>query len=107
MACYRSTASTESNDGKLLELLDAAVKQHGMTHRLIMGDFNYPAIDFSSDTVRAPEGSHPHNFLEMIHDLTLVQNAFYSTRFRVNCEPSSLDYIFTDEENMIDNFKVR
>ena len=35
----RSTASTESSNGKLFELLDAALRQHGITHKLIIGDF--------------------------------------------------------------------
>ena len=55
--------------------------------------------------VNAPDGSHLHIFLEMIHDLNLVKNVLDSTRFRENCEPSRLDYIFTDEENMIYNLE--
>ena len=51
--CYRSPASTSRNNDKLLDLFRAAAKQTRIKHILIFGDFNYPEINYSQQSVTA------------------------------------------------------
>jgi len=67
-----------------------------------MGDFNYPAIDYENGAVSASSTSADYLFFEKTKDLFLVQNVFSNTRFRSGHAPSKLDYVFTSEENLID-----
>ena len=103
--CYRSTASTDDNNEKLLQLLDSVSSIKGTSHLLLMGDFNYPEIDYSSATSNSSDRSHASRFLIKTQDNFLVQNVFEATRHRPNCNPSKLDYIFTSEDNLVDDLK--
>ena len=53
--CYRSPAITSPNDKNLLRQLELAVQQTRAQHVMILGDFNYPEIDYNIDTVLAGE----------------------------------------------------
>jgi len=59
-----------------------------------MGDFNYPEIDYGSATSSSSDRSHATRFLIKTQDNFLVQNILEATRFRPNCNPSKLDYVF-------------
>ena len=48
--CYRSPASGEANNNQLLDLLNQACNFGRNKHLLIMGDFNYPNINFNDST---------------------------------------------------------
>ena len=51
--CYLSLSSKTYNNERLLNMLEKAV-MHTKTHNLIiMGDFNYPHIDFTNGMVTA------------------------------------------------------
>src|SRR5664279_3243905 len=67
-----------------------------------MGDFNYPQINYATETVKAGDVAPPAKFFHKTQDLCLIQNVMEHTRVRQNQEPSTLDYVFTDEENLID-----
>jgi hypothetical protein len=75
---------------------------------MIMGDFNYPAIDFGECKVNAGEGSEDYKFYSRLQKLFLVQNVTEPTRVRGGQESSVLDYIITDEDNLVDdlNYEV-
>ena len=45
--CYRSTASNQQNHDQLLQLLNEATRIADKSHILIMGDFNFPEIDYN------------------------------------------------------------
>jgi len=68
-----------------------------------MGDFNFPEIDYNGYEVHAPCGSDATKFFDMTQDLFLSQHVHDHTRFRQGQNPSLLDYIFTYEENQIEN----
>ena len=70
-----------------------------------MGDSNYPAIDFESNTVDSWEDSDAAKFLRKMQDLFLVQNVTETTRAREGQAPSLLDYIITDEENLVESIE--
>lgn len=103
--CYRSTSSTDPNNVKLLQLLEEATQQPHR-HIMILGDFNYPSIDYSKLIVN-PGGEHAaKEFLDKTMDIFLYQNVYEDTRVRQGQNPSKLDYIFTDEDNLIENLQV-
>jgi len=70
-ACYRSTSSTELNNDHLLALLKEAVEASRNSQLLIIGDFNYPEINFEDNDVNAGEGSAPDKFFTAVQDLFL------------------------------------
>ena len=100
--CYRSPASDQVNDSRMLDMLDLALDLRQTTHVMIMGDFNCPAIDYNAGLVAAGPTSIDARFYEKTQDLLLVQNVTENTRFRSGSVPSKLDYVFTNEENLID-----
>jgi len=100
--CYRSPTSTDINNGRLLQLLDTAVSRVASTHVMILGDFNYPGIDYDNLAV-APGSKAATDFFDKTMDLFLIQNITECTRYRQGQRSSKLDYIFTDEENLVEN----
>jgi len=100
--CYRSPTSTDVNNGRLLQLLDSAVNYAASAHVMILGDFNYPGIDY--DNLAVAQGSKAAtDFFDKTMDLFLIQNITECTRYRQGQRSSKLDYVFTDEENLVEN----
>ena len=102
---YRSTSSTAENDRQLLEMIEKANEVAGEHRLLIMGDFNVPKIDWINNDVLSGATVIEKNFFEMITDNFLHQHVTVHTRFR-GTERSTLDLIFTKEENDVKNIKV-
>jgi hypothetical protein len=100
--CCRSPSSKHKNDEKLLDLLDKVILYSKYDHVLIMGDFNFPEIDFNSDNVEAGEGAASSLFFQKIQELCLFQFVTEPTRIRKDQIPSTLDYLFMGEPNLID-----
>jgi exonuclease III len=46
--CYRSPSSTSENNQRLLKEVEKAAKCKRSDHVVIMGDFNYPTIDYKN-----------------------------------------------------------
>ncbi len=104
---YRSPASSPKNDEGLLHLMKIAKKNSEINKKklIIMGDFNMPGINYEAYTVVGGEDSKQMKFFETTQDLFLIQNVFECTRYRQGNEPSRLDYIFTDEENIVEDLQ--
>lgn len=68
-----------------------------------MGDFNYPDIDYKNLTVESGDESDAAVFFAKTLDMFLVQNVSKPTRVRERQRASLLDYVFTDEENLVEN----
>src|SRR5664279_168719 len=68
-----------------------------------MGDFNYPGIDYGTESTKEGNTAASTKFLHKTQDLCLIQNIMGNTRFRMNQQPSRLDYVFTVENNLIDD----
>ena len=80
--CYRSPSSDQNNDIQLLELLDKAIIRSKHDHVLIMGDFNFPEIDYNIDHVEAGESAAPSLFFQKTQELCLYQFVSEPTRVR-------------------------
>jgi len=100
--CYRSPNSDKNNNDLLLRSLEKMMAKRGEQRILVMGDFNYPGIDFSNFAVNGGANSDENRFYDKIQDLFLIQNVTEATRVREGQIPSLLDYVFTDEENVVD-----
>ena len=76
------------------------------SHLLVTGDFNYKGIDWVTWNVRpGTDETKCLNFLECVRDTYMHQHVTLPTRARINEEPSTLDLIFTNKENMIKDCK--
>jgi len=69
---------------------------------MIMGDFNYPDIDYDNYTVSSHVNSSAYKFFQKTQDLFLAQHVKGPTRFVERHKPSALDYTLTDDATLID-----
>ena len=102
---YRSTSSTPQNNNQLLEMIEKANEIAGENRILIMGDFNVPKIDWKNVDLLPGASIIERKFFETISDNFLVQHIVEHTRFK-GTERSTLDLMFTKEEDDMKNIKV-
>ena len=75
----------------------------GNNHVLIIGDFNYPEINWLAETSPS-DIHHPATaFMECIRDTYLIPHVTDPTHYRRDQRPNILDLILTNEEGMISN----
>jgi hypothetical protein len=99
---YRSPHSTTANS----ELLNETIRRVGdlkFSHVLIVGDFNYPGIDWENHN----SGLHPEPFLTSCDDAFLHQHILEPTRGRLGQNSNLLDLVFSNEENMVTNIEYQ
>ena len=102
---YRSPNSTPVNDVKLLEKIEQACNVAGDNRLLILGDFNVPKIDWNSKDLVLGARRIENQVLDIVNDCFLHQHVKEPTRFKNN-ESSTLDLIFTKEEEDVRNIQV-
>ena len=105
--CYRSPNSDADNKKKLLAMLEQVTQKAKGSRLMILGDFNCPRIDYKLEEAKAGEDTLGYRLFEKTQDLLLVENVKQNTHFRVNNESSKLDYIFTEEENVVEDILIR
>ena len=102
---YRSPSSSLSNNERLRTLLNRSVDKK-YEYLIIVGDFNYKEIDWSLMSSKVGF-EHPATvFLEGFKDMYLFQHVQSNTRFRNDQQPSLLDLVISNEENLVDNLVV-
>ena len=67
-----------------------------------MGDLNLPNIDFGSFSVSGSGDSFAGRILDCVLDNYWTQHVTDSTHFRINQIPSCLDWIITDDPNILE-----
>ena len=97
---YRSPNSTDQNSLEVINLFERA-KDSRNTHKLVMGDFNFREINWETMTTGVGETHIASLFVESVRDSYFVQHVTKPTRIRKGNEPSVLDLIFTNEEDMV------
>lgn len=102
---YRSPSSDSANNRKLESLL-RAISDKNFKHLVIVGDFNYPNVNWDTCTSTDREGSECDQFLESLKDCFLVQHVEEPTRYRGTQRPSLLDLVLTAEENVIRDMRI-
>jgi hypothetical protein len=105
--CYRSPSSSVNNNDNLLYLFREASKQPGMKHVHVFGDFNYPEIDYNNLTVYASDEAASTKFFDTTDELFWTQHVTEPTRCRDGQQPSTLDYVFTDDGGLVDQIRYQ
>ena len=85
------------NDAKLCEL----VKEVSDDNVLVMGDFNFPEINWTSSTVNASGNTESAKFFESVEDSFLSQHVQFPTRGL-----SVLDLVLTRDPDLVSNVQV-
>jgi len=100
--CYRSTNlaiaghDDEANLKKLL--LEVSSK-----HVLIMGDFNYPGVDWSSCSVTSNCSSGTTDFVQTVENCFYTQNVLHPTR---GDAIGLLDLILSSDPDLVSNVQI-
>ena len=101
---YRSPSSDPQNNDLLLELIKL-VADSSASHKLIMGDFNYPKLDWVGNRGDLG-GPQARNFKIACDDAFLIQHIQQPTRIREGQEPSLVDLVLTNREDMISDISL-
>ena len=92
--CYRSTSSNSINNHRMFDQIRRCITVKGITHLLIMGDFNFPEINWNEYSVEGGPFSDQQVFFDLSQDLFLAQHVEKPTRHRAGQKSSMLDLIF-------------
>ena len=96
---YRSPNSSQENSTRLNTLISkCSTKNRDI---MIVGDFNYPEISWELETCRTRPEHEAAKFLKTCKDSYLSQLQSEPTRYRDGQEPSLLDLVLTNREEMI------
>ena len=71
--------------------------ERGYEHTVIVGDFNFPEINWESWTVNSSETHPAFKLIECLRDNFLFQHVQSNTRHRFGQEPSCLDLVLSDK----------
>ena len=93
---YRSPSSKSDNDLKLHELINTICTSQSNNKIILMGDFNWPNIDWQSCSSSNSHGSET-KFLDILRKNYLSQHIDKPTRIRGDDEPHILDLVITNE----------
>jgi hypothetical protein len=105
---YRSPSNVSDDNEQGLRSLIHDATNKGHSHILMMGDFNYPSIDWATWTTQGDNTDNKeYKFLECIQDNFLYQHIDRPTRWRGDTTPHTLDLILTNEENMISDIEFQ
>ena len=105
---YRSSSSATDNNNNLCKLIKE-IDSRPEHLKVILGDFNYPSITWNNlhdDTTDNNESRDPHNFKETIIESYLNQLVDFPTRARGTDNPSCIDWVFTNNETLINGITV-
>ena len=92
-AIYRSPNSSEENNKKILELINE-IDDSKYDHKIIVGDFNLPKIDWNSD---GGETGYEKEFKDCTKNCYLHQHIQNPTRARGTNQPSLIDLVLTND----------
>ena len=98
---YRSPSSSEDNSRKINELMRRLISLNH-SHVLMVGDYNYPKIDWTSYTSDSKHEDINFEFIECVRDCYMHQHVTTPTRGRGTETPSVLDLVFSNEAELVE-----
>ena len=103
---YRSPSeNTEEKNAKLRDLLTEASDMK-FKHYIIMGDFNYPAIDWDIQCAKK-DNSDEQRFIDCLQDNFMFQIIDKPTRWRGTNIPNILDLVITKDEAAVEDIEYQ
>ena len=75
-------------------------------HKIVVGDFNLPAIDWDLYTTQGGVNSMEFKFIETVRDCFMTQYVKEITRFRGDNQGSILDLILANSEDIVENVRI-
>lgn len=97
---YRSPNTNIVESQKIREAIRCNVgKKH--TYVILMGDYNYPEIDWNEQSIRSSGGGDAEEFLSFVQDMFLQQKVDLPTHYRADQKPNTLDLVFTNGDDLI------
>lgn len=103
VSIYRSPNSDKKNNEKIIALLEEII-EYKSEHKIIMGDFNLPNIEWENLTCKS--GNILSTYIIEKMQNYFVQHIYEITRFRRNTRGSILDLVFTDNNTSVKNINV-
>ena len=101
---YRSPNSS-SQQNAVMETMIRTVADSNYSYFLVMGDFNYPQIDWSSESTFEAENHPAHCFLMCIQDCFLHQHIREPTHYRHGQTANILDLILTNGDELVSDLQ--
>ena len=98
---YLSPNSSFSNTDKLIQTLSNLQQLQRHTHLLLMGDFNFPNIDWCNHTTNTSDNSLSAQFYFATQDAYMIQHILKPTRHRKGQASSVVDLVFTLDPTMV------
>lgn len=102
---YRRQDLPVSNAEKLNDLFEI-LAQRKATHKVVIGDFNYPQIDWHTESSTVSNDHIASKFLKASKDSFFYQHQITPTRHRVGQRANTLDLVFTNSEELVSDLKV-
>ena len=103
---YRSPSNNNVEQHEKLRSLIAEASNLQYTHQLIMGDFNYPQINWEIMSAENDK-SEEQKFVECVEDNFLFQAVNKPTRWRGTDNPTILDLILTGNDKNIEDLEYQ
>ena len=100
---YRSPNTTDEENNKLIDMVTEVVNMKP-SHLMIMGDLNYPGIEWS--TMMSTGSMQECEFLESFRDWFLFQHSTQPTHYTAKQRANILDVVMTNEERMVDDLEI-
>ena len=104
-AIYRSPSSGTANNLKLNQMISTAV---GLNHSylVVLGDFNYPGINWTDWTTIHNESHSEFLFIECLRDNFLSQEIQNPTRHRIGQTANILDLLLVNKSEIVSDLNV-
>ena len=102
---YRSPSSTTTNDEDICQQIKTVCTNNEASHVLILGDFNFPDINWDCWSTPSDYGSDK-KFLDTVKDCYLYQHVSCPTRAQASQQPSTLDLVLTNEEGTVSSLEL-
>ena len=98
---YRSPNIQDKESENLNTLIDTLSEKFMNSKLIIVGDFNFPEINWTLDSCSGGISRPPRKFLNTVQNNRLFQNITEFTHFRVLQNPTLIDLVLTNQEETL------
>ena len=105
VSVYRSPSSDIDNNNNLMQLMQE-VSDINVQYKILLGDFNLPQIRWSNHTTEGGPVDFNTVFIEKVRDCFLTQHIQEVTRIKGDNAGNTLDLLFTNDEEIIEDIRT-